>query len=206
MVGPGKTSIRVAIVDDHLVVRDSVAHWLERHDDIRVVGLASGLEEGRLSIRRTTPDVVLVDLDLPDGDGMSLVEQLSNEPCDTRCVAFTGTASSADLSRLLRLGGGFVSKSASPQQVLEAIRDAFAGKTPIHASFEHESAAAVALTPRELEVLRLVAEGFSSKEAASHLEVSPATVDTHRHRIAKKLGLRHRWQLVRYALDHGILR
>lgn len=199
-------STSVVIVDDHLVLRDSLAGLLVQQADVEVVGLAATFAEGLAVIRRQRPAVALIDIALPDGDGVGLIEQVHEERGSTRCLALTGSESLAELNRVLAAGGGFVSKTAPPDQLLDAIREAAKGRTPVVAAFERESARTPELTPREREVLKLIAEGCTSKEAAAHLGVSPATVDTHRHRLSKKLGLRHRWQLVRYAIDHGILR
>ena len=149
-----------------------------------------------------------------EADGLELVREARSRGLDCRFVAFTGDASSEMLARFLAVGGnGYVGKTASAAELLRAIEDTIEGRVPILASFVTEPAPEPSgahspddpFSPRELEVLVLVAKGLSSKEAAEHLAISPTTVDTYRRRIAVKLGSRSRAALVRYALAHGLL-
>jgi two-component system response regulator NreC len=149
-----------------------------------------------------------------EADGLQLVREARARGLDCRFVAFTGDASSEMLARFLAVGGnGYVGKTASAAELLRAVEDTVEGRVPILASFVTEPAAEPSgahspddpFSPRELEVLVLVAKGLSSKEAAEHLAISPTTVDTYRRRIAVKLGSRSRAALVRYALAHGLL-
>lgn len=149
-----------------------------------------------------------------EADGLQLVREARARGFDCRFVAFTGDASSEMLARFLAVGGnGYVGKTASAAELLRAVEDTVEGRVPILASFITETVPEPSgahspddpFSPRELEVLVLVAKGLSSKEAAEHLAISPTTVDTYRRRIAVKLGSRSRAALVRYALAHGLL-
>ncbi|MCB9631138.1 MAG: response regulator transcription factor [Sandaracinus sp.] len=199
-------------------MRESVAAMLGQVPSVEVVGQTASIEAGLDLLGATNPDVVLVDLWLGmatrrEPDGVALIREARSRGSRARFVAFTGDTTSELLSMVLAAGGnGYVSKTASAAEVLRAIDEVMEGRVPVIATFTEatESSPPVPttddpLSPRELEVLQLIAKGLSSKEAAEQLQISPTTVDTYRRRIATKLGSRSRAALVRYALAHGML-
>jgi DNA-binding NarL/FixJ family response regulator len=214
-----REAVRVLLVDDHRAVRESVAAMLGQVPSVEVVGQTASVEAGLDLLGTTNPDVVLVDLWLGmatrrEPDGVTLIREARSRGSRARFVAFTGDTTSELLSMVLAAGGnGYVSKTASAAEVLRAIDEVMEGRVPVIATFTEaptESSPPVPttddpLSPRELEVLQLIAKGLSSKEAAEQLQISPTTVDTYRRRIATKLGSRSRAALVRYALAHGML-
>ena len=213
--------IRIVLVDDHAVVRESVAAMLDQVPGMTVVGEASTVESALDVITSAKPDVVLLDLWLNLGpreggepDGIRVLRTAREEGSEARFVIFTGDVSRHLLAMALSAGaGGFVSKMSSAVEVIHAVEAASSDRVPVIATFSERltprELPAVTeddpLSPRELEVLTLVARGLSSKEAAEQLQISPATVDTYRRRIATKLGSRSRAAIVSYALSHGLL-
>lgn len=211
--------IRVVIIDDHEVIRDAVARMLGRQAGLEVVGQTGDPDNVIELVTTSRPDVALVDMwfgtrgEVPAG--IEMTEQINaRRPC-TKVVAFTGDPDRSVFERFLAAGGaGFVSKTAKATDLLHAIREAAEGRMPIVGSFtvsapkrarRPASMSDERLSGREVEVLKLIAGGFSSKEVGAKLTISATTVDTYRRRIAAKLGSRNRSALVRYALEHGLL-
>ena len=203
--------IRVALIDDHTVIREAIAWFLQSRDGLDVVGQASSIDGAMELVRETHPHIVLVDLGLDPDDGLDPIRRLQAEAPDIRCIAFTAREQGDALREVLTAGGaGYVSKSRSPQELLSAIEQAHRGRTPILATFDADFATPdeaphLQLSPRELEVLQAIAEGHTSKEVAQQLAISPTTIDTYRRRVGEKLGLKSRAEMVKYCLRHGLL-
>lgn len=201
--------IRVALVDDHHVVRRGVRSFLESFGDIVVVGEASSAEEALERVNEWRADVVLMDLLLPGGmDGISATQRLHELSEKPRVVALTAYVDDARVTAALRAGAiGYVRKDALPEVLLEAVRAAGRGQMFLDPS----AAGAVAngngvgneLTPREREVLLLVARGMSNHRIAETLTVGDETVKSHVTAILGKLGLAQRGQVALWALKHG---
>jgi DNA-binding NarL/FixJ family response regulator len=205
--------IRVLLVDDHAVVRRGLRSFLELLDDITVVGEA---ENGRLGLdaaRRLRPDVVLMDLLMPELDGIAATEAIKAELPDVHVVALTSFVEEAKVTAALEAGAsGYVLKDAEADDVAAAIRAAHAGEihlAPAAAGVlarrvRHGSSLAAtpgeALTEREAQVLGLVARGLSNKAIAAELSITERTARTHVSNILAKLGLASRTQAALYAI------
>lgn len=220
--------IRVLIADDHAILRSGLRLLLEAQPDMEVVGEAGSAEEAVALEAKLRPDVVLMDLTLPahpggSGSGVAGLEAIrrirAGRP-EARILALTMHDDEGYLRAVLEAGGvGYVLKQAADTELLSAIRAAYRGGTylhPTHARALVESllrrGEAVGvnddyerLSPREQEVLRLLALGYTNQQVADQLCLSVKTVETYRARLAEKLGLRSRADIVRYALQRGLL-
>lgn len=215
--------MRVIVVDDQTVVREGLSTLLGLLDGIAVVGAAADGDDALAAIERLDPDVVLLDLHMPGRSGIEVAQELTRRGSRTRIVVLTTYADDDWVFAALRAGArGFLTKDASADEIAAAIHTVMAGqaqldpsvqrrlleafeRTPV-ATPEDRTTPPDGLTPRETEVLRLVAEGRSNDEIAAGLFVSPATVKTHLNHLLAKTGSRDRSQLVRYAYRAGLAR
>jgi DNA-binding NarL/FixJ family response regulator len=212
--------IRVAIADDHQLVRAGFRALLESEPDITVVGEASSGAELLSLLHRTAVDVALVDIRMPDGDGLWATEQVSADPAlgDVRMVIVTTFELDEYVIRAVRAGAaGFLVKDTEPTDLIRAVRVAATGDALLSPGVTRRLLARASeglkppvadtrldvLTERELEVLRLVAQGLSNDEIATQLFLSPLTAKTHVSRIMQKLQARDRVQLVILAYETG---
>lgn len=211
--------IRIMLADDHAVLRAGLRALLNAEPDMTVIGEASNGEEAVTLARRLQPDVVVMDISMPVKDGLAATAEITATLPDTHVLVLTMHAEEQYLLRVLEAGGsGFVLKRSADTELIEAIRTVQRGEAFLYPSatklllkaFQHrdrtQPPTAGRLTEREEEVLRLTAEGYSNSEIGGQLYLSPKTVDTYRQRIMEKLGLHHRAELVRYALETGLLR
>lgn len=211
-------AVRVLIVDEHEIVRDVVGRTLGRQTGLEVVGKTGDAAVVLELVGALRPDVVLMDVRSCEEcafDGVEMTRRILERSPGTNVIAFSGESDRNLLQRFLAAGGaGFVGKTAKISDLVDAIGEAAAGRTPIVGSFtrprpepepHHASTVEEHFSGRELQVLELVARGFSSKEVGAALDICPTTVDTYRRRIGTKLGSRDRSTLVRYAIDHGLL-
>lgn len=206
--------LRIMLADDHLVVREGLKALINREPDMEVVGEASdGYDIGRLAAQ-TEPDVVIMDISMPHVNGMEATRQLREALPDTRVLALSMHEDRMYIRRMLEAGAaGYVAKRAMAAELLRAIRAVAAGAVYIdpHVAGHLEMLlggqprAPLDLTPRETEVLQLIARGFSNKEIAAQLGIAVKTVETHRARAMEKLGLQSRAGVVRLALERGWL-
>ena len=210
-------AIRVLLVDDHAVVRRGLRGFFELLDDIEVVGEA---ENGRLAIeaaRELRPDVVLMDLLMPDMDGIAATAAIKSELPDVEVVALTSFVEEARVTAALEAGAsGFILKDADADDVAAAIRAAYRGEVHLDPAVagllarrvrERAPAAPTSepLTEREREVLGLVARGLSNQAIADRLTITERTARTHVSNILGKLGLASRTQAALYAVEHDLV-
>jgi len=205
-------SIRVVIADDHSVVLRGLRQILDDDGDFEVVAEALDLDAARRHVRGHRPDVLVLDLNMPGGSSLDGIPEIRAESPDTQIVVLTMQDEPAYARRALSAGAlGYVLKDAAEEELIEAIRRATAGDTYLNPRLGARLAAAPGARPpgglsaRELEVLRMIALGHTNVEVAAGLHLSVRTVETHRAHIQQKLGLGARAELVRYALDHGLI-
>jgi len=211
--------VTIVLADDHHVVRQGLRTLLESESDFRVVGEAGdGLEAVQL-VERLQPDVLVLDLMMPSLDGLEVTRQVSQRSPQTRVVILSMHSSEAYVLEALRHGAaGYVLKASSAADLIKAVREVTAGRHYLSPPLsEHAIAAYVqkakeaaldkyeTLTTREREVLHLAAEGYSNHEIADRLSISPYTAMTHRANLMRKLDLHSQTDLVRYALQRGII-
>jgi two-component system response regulator NreC len=215
-----QSPIRILIVDDHAVLRAGLRMLLDAESDMEVVEEAGGGEEALQRILELSPDVVLLDVTMPDMDGLEVLSRIRNDSPRTQVLVLTMHDDEGYLREALAAGSsGYVLKRAADIELLSAIRAVHRGGTYLHAAhtkvlFEDRESQQKSemsgelkshLSPREEEVLRLVALGYTNQQAADMLYLSVKTVETYRARLMAKLGLRNRAELVRYALQQGLL-
>ncbi|HSJ55194.1 MAG TPA: response regulator transcription factor [Anaerolineae bacterium] len=226
--GPERTeTIRVLIADDHAVVRQGLRTFLELQDDpsklpIHVVGEATNGAEAVELARRLQPDVVLLDLVMPVMDGIEATPRIIEGCPRARVMILTSFGEEERVFPAIRAGAqGYLLKDISPDDLVEAVRAVYAGKVQLHPDIARKLMWAVAgkeeavaghaaahhpneLTERELEVLRLIADGLNNREIAARLVISEKTVKTHVSSILGKLHLEDRTQAAVYAFRHGL--
>jgi len=210
--------IKVLIADDHALVRDGVRALLSTADDMEVVAEAGDGREAVDRARETSPDVVLLDINMPGLGGLEAVPLIQREAPRARILILTQYEHADYVRRFLRLGvAGYVLKKAAGAELISAIRAAHRGGLVLDPAIAREalkdSEAGVeptddpyeSLTERERQVLKLVAEGRSNKEIASLLDISVKTAMTHREHVMQKLNLHNRTDLTLFAIRRGII-
>ena len=210
-MGPFVTT--VVLADDQRVVREGLATLLGLLPDIEVLGTASDGEEAIALVELLHPDVVLMDLRMPRCDGVTATRRLREQGSATHVVVLTTYADDRSVVEALRAGArGFLTKDAGAAEIERAIAAVVRGDAAIDPAVQHHLVDAVAaspeipdgLTPREVEVLTLVAQGLSNQEIATRLFVSETTVKSHINHIFTKTGVRDRAQAVSYAYKQGL--
>jgi DNA-binding NarL/FixJ family response regulator len=213
---------RVLIVDDHAIVRDGVRALLAQADDITVVGEAGTGRDAIALARSLSPDVILMDVAMPDLGGLEATVEIRKERPESRIIVLSQYADAQYVRRFLRAGvAGYILKKAGGADLVAAIRAVQRGGLVLDPEVARDAVTgepvpddAVAaqedpydrLTDREKQVLKLVAEGRSNKEVASLLGVSIKTAMSHREHVMSKLGAHNRTDVIRFALSHGVIR
>ena len=212
-----KTKIRVLVVDDHPVVRRGLQMCLSRQDRLKIVGEAGDGDEAIRQTQALSPDVVLMDINMPKMDGLAVTELLRREAPKVKVLILTMHTNKDYIFRIIQAGAhGYVSKEAPPEDLLAAIESVYAGET----FFSEEIARAALtqfvssggkkepfaqLTRREREVLVCIAEGKSNKEIATRLGIGVRTIETHRERIMRRLDIHSVAGLTKYAIANGLI-
>jgi len=205
--------ITVLLVDDHPMVQGGLMACLEYYDDIDVVGLCSDGEDALAKVKSLTPKVILMDVSMPRMNGIDATEIITEQFPKSNVLIFSMHDSSEFVHSAIQAGAcGYVLKDTSSEEVYEAIKAVAKGnnyfsstiakmliETPLKR--EHDK-----LTTREQVILSYVAQGFSSKEIAKKLDISFRTVDAHRRNIKTKLNIESLADLVRYAINHGLIK
>jgi DNA-binding NarL/FixJ family response regulator len=203
------SSIRILSVDDHPLLQEGIAAMIRSQPDMELVAEARNGRDALQRFRETTPDVTLMDLRLPDMNGIDVMIAIRGEFPEARIVVLTTYEGDAEIHRALAAGArGYLLKSMPPRELLEGIRQVHAGKKRIPAEIaarlaEHLSDEA--LTPREIEVLRQVASGNRNRDIAERLFISEETVKVHVKHIMDKLGAHDRTEAVSIAIRRGII-
>ncbi len=211
-------AIRVVIVDDHAVVREGLRTYLDLSDEIEVVGEARNGREAVDRARQLKPDVMLMDLLMPEMDGIAATRAVKEVSPETNVIVLTSFTDDEHIMPALRAGAtGYLLKDVSANDLVRAIEGANKGQAQLHPDVarklmeqvsqpaSRQEPPGAALTPRELEVLRLIASGMSNKEIARELVLNERTVKGHVSNILSKLGLADRTQAALYAVREGIV-
>ncbi len=213
--------IRILLVDDHTLVRQGIRRLLEDQPHMEVVGEAADGHEAVASATELLPDVILMDIGMPNMNGLDATEVIGQRLPSSHVLLLTVHDDEEYLFRALKVGAsGYVLKEAEARELVLAIEAASRGEMFIYPSVARrlvndylrraregghaETQLVENLTERQREVLQLLAEGHTNQEIADRLVISPYTVQTHRHNIMRKLNLHNRTELVKYAIRHGI--
>ena len=208
---------RIVIVDGRKLVRDGLRAILTQSEDFEVVGEAADGREALDVIRAETPDVAIIDAQLPRLSGIELVRRLRQESSSTVCIVVSTHGSPTQVRQALGAGAsGFLPADSAARDLVDAVRTVRAGRSYLGAVSDQvvsvlmapeKSSGAIAadITARQREILQLIAEGLSTKEIATELGISDKTVETHRARLMCRLGIRKASSLVRYAIREGIV-
>ena len=209
-------TVRVLIVDDHAVVRSGLRLLLDAEEGIETVGEAGNARDGLFQARALKPDVILLDVVMPDQTGIEVLPQLTHENPQAKVLVLSMQDDPHYVREAFAAGAsGYVLKEAADAEVVEAIREVARGGRYVHPELgarlvaadvdERRREADDPLSEREREVLRLLALGHTNQEIAKMLYISVRTAETHRAHIMQKLGLQTRAELVRHAIDRGLL-
>ena len=212
--------IRLVLVDDHEVVRTGLRMLLEHQPDMEIVGEASTGAEALEMAAQMKPDVIVMDITLPDISGIEATRRIKQSQPDSAIVALTIHEDEQYFFEMLQAGAaGYVPKRAAPEDLINSIRAAYNEEIYLYPSLAKalvsdfisrshtgtEDLTLGELTPREAEVLELLAEGLLNDEIAEQLVISPHTVARHRENLMRKLGLHSKSELVKYAIRRGII-
>jgi two-component system nitrate/nitrite response regulator NarL len=214
-----KQAIRVVIADDHAIFREGVCRLVERAGDIAVVGeAANGAEAVRL-VTKLKPDILLLDLRMPDKDGLSVLEEVNFDSIPTRVIVVTAAEEDRDIVRAMRLGArGVLLKQSASELLIKSIYKVNAGEIWLDNKMTNEVVEAFKksstfgprrdkplLSEREREIVQLVAQGYRNREIGEKLFISEQTVKNHLHNIFDKLGVSDRLELALYAIHHRLI-
>ena len=218
MTDPNSISnpIRILIVDDHAVVREGLRAFIQIKPDMEIVGEAADGIEALEKARDLDPDVILLDIVMPKLDGISTIEQLKKQGSQARILVITSFADDEQIFPAIKAGAlGYLLKDSKPQELIQAIRDVYRGEPSLHPTvalklmneLDREPELPPTeepLTERELEVLKLIAQGHTNREIGEQLHLSERTIGKYSSNILDKLHLANRTQAALYALRTGI--
>jgi DNA-binding NarL/FixJ family response regulator len=213
------TKLRIFLADDHAVLRDGLKALVNAQADMEVIGEADNGRTAWLKVKELLPDVVIMDVSMPELNGVQTTELLKRECPHVKVLALTAYKDKAYLDQLLKVGAlGYVLKMSAAEELIEALRVVAVGKVYVDPEiagkitegyvrnqFLRGSTRQRELTNREEEVMRLIAQGYANKEIASRLNISVKTVESHKTNVMEKLELKSRTEIVRYAVRQGWL-
>ena len=214
MDGTGAAPTKIVLADDHVVVRNGLRMLLDAEEGLEVVAEAGDLDATARYVRAHRPDVLVLDINMPEGSSLPLIPELLQQSPDTAVVVLTMQNDPAFAREAMLAGAlGYVLKHSAGTELVGAVRAVAAGETYMNPRLGALIASAPPeppgppddLTERELEILRLIALGHTNSEIASQLYLSVRTVESHRAHIQQKVGHSTRAELVRYALDHELV-
>lgn len=210
--------ISVLVADDHSIVREGLRRLIEGEGDIRLCGEASDGGEVLAQVEKHRPDVVILDIGMPQVTGLETLEQIRKKHPEIRTILLSIHSDPPMVQNAVALGvDGYLLKNARPDEILAAIRAVIRGGSYFSPPIAREIVAQIreprpaseqpfaTLSAREREVLHLIADGLSAKEIASRLSISAKTVEAHRTSLMRKIGVRKATELVRYAVRHGLV-
>lgn len=207
--------LRLLLVDDHAIVRAGLRMLFQAEHDMQIIAEVGSGAEAVAAAARLKPDVIIMDVAMPGMNGIEATRRIKSDDPDACVLALTMHEDAQYFVEALNAGAaGYVPKRAAPDDLVAAVRAVAQGHVFLHASLAQflvqegvqlEGADMAALTPRELEVLKLIADGMTSREIAQSLVISAKTVDRHRENIMAKLDIHNRVDLVKYAISRGII-
>ncbi len=213
---PNTENIRILIADDHAIVREGLRTLIAAKPGLELVGEAADGNEAVLLARTVEPDVILLDMMMPHKDGLAAIEEIKAESPEARILVLTSFSDDEKVFAAIKAGAlGYLLKDSSPQQLIQAIQDVHQGRSSLHPTIALKLIRELnqppnlpptddPLTERELETLRLVAQGLTNQEIAEKLSISERTVGKHVSNILEKLHLANRTQAALYALRKGL--
>jgi two-component system response regulator NreC len=209
------SKIRLLLVDDHEIVRAGLRMLFSAETDMEIVGEVGSGDEAVQAVQQLQPDVVIMDVAMPGIGGIEATRRIKQQNPDTSVLALTMHEDEQYFFEMLNAGAsGYIPKRAAPDDLVSAIRVVHEGNVFLHATLARylmrdvvgqAKSAADDLTPREREVLTYIAEGYTNREIAEALVISVKTVDRHRENIMQKLNLHSRVELVKYAIEKGLI-
>jgi two-component system response regulator NreC len=210
--------INVLIADDHAIVRAGLRTLITSEVDLKLLGEATGGLEAIEKLKQLQPDVLVLDISMPDLDGIEVIRQLKIVGVTTAILILTVHEDEALLREAIRLGAsGYIIKHAAESELIAAIRSVYRGELYVHPKMirslvetklpatQSEKVEPEGITAREVEILKLIIQGYTNKQVAELLTLSIRTVEGHRANLTDKLGIRSRVDLLRYARDHGLI-
>ena len=205
---------KVLIVDDHPLILDGIASIISEHASLEIVGHATNGKTALEFIQTCAVDLVMTDLDMPEMSGLELIQAIRSKQLALKILVLTMHNEKSTIRQIMDAGGdGFLLKTANRDEMLQAVDAIIAGKkffspevtVKLLTEEVHDDVPDFDLTEREIEIVQLIAEGFSNKEIGEKLFISHRTVDTHRTNVMKKLNVNNIASLVRFALTNGIV-
>lgn len=207
--------IRILIVEDHQLVAEAWRLMLQHEDDFTIVGNADNEKDAILFATNLRPDVILMDINLKDGSGMQATSEICNILPKTKVIGLSLHDDIAFVKKILSLGAkGYLTKNANKSEVLEAIRKVHNGESYIAMEIRDKLLNSMMFEPdqkkkeltlKEIEIVKLISQGLTSKEIGEKIFLSPRTVETHRHNILKKLDIPNAAQLTKWAKEKGYI-
>jgi DNA-binding NarL/FixJ family response regulator len=210
-------NIRIILADDHTILRDGLSRSFEQESDIKVIGQASDGHSAVDLVRELRPDVVIMDIGMPDLNGVEATRKITKNHPQVKVIGLSMHSSDKYVREMFKAGAsGYLLKNCPFEELTKAVRTVAGGKTYISSSIgdmiikeyaikpDKEKSAFTLLSQREREVLQLLAEGKTTKQIAKHLHISPKTVEAHRLRIMERLDIDNVAQLTKYAIQEGL--
>ena len=211
-------TIRVVIADDHAIVRAGLRALIHSEPDLELVGEAAGGVEAIQLVDKLAPNVLVLDISMPDIDGITVTREIKGKKNDTHILILTVHEDEVFLREVIKAGAsGYIIKHAAEAELVTAIHSVTSGEIYVHPSLlrtllvdsdrplSKAQKQAEDLTPREVDILKLLVQGYTNRQIADELSISIRTVEGHRANLTEKLGLRSRVELLRYARDHEII-
>lgn len=216
MTSDNQPIIRILLADDHVVVRAGIRQFLDLNSDLQVVAEASNGQEACEQLKQTTPDVAVLDIQMPIMSGIEVTRWIRSNRMPVGILVLTAYDDDPYVQAVLRAGAnGYILKTADPQEIIQAIRDVFHGKSVLDAALaqrlivkltqQEEIAPVESLTDRELQILSLAAKGYTNKAIAVQLGISDRTVQNHLANIFQKLNAQSRTEAVMRAVSLGLI-
>ncbi len=210
--------IKILLVDDHKLMREGIRSMLEQENDLTVIGEAGNGREAVDLAEELSPDIVVMDINMPDMNGTEATRQIRKQVAGCRIIALSMHSDKYIVMEMLKAGAsGYLLKDCSGRDIISAIHSVHEGKSYlspeitgvviedfVQASDRKPGSTPAQLTAKEREVLQLIAEGYTSKEISAHLHIAAKTVDAHRINIMNKLDIRNIAELTKFAIRHGI--